>query len=74
MPFFDSNIPSKIFYSPIGFEILRLTTNTSDQLTLNRKSIQGSQKSNIKTLLNERFCRFLEIFSKFTATAIILFK
>ena len=33
MPFYNSNIPSKIFYSSIGSEVLFLARNTSDHLT-----------------------------------------
>ena len=29
-PFFNNNVPSKVFYSSIGSEILRLARNTSD--------------------------------------------
>ena len=31
-PFFNSKIPSKIYDSPIGFEILRLARKGSDSL------------------------------------------
>ena len=55
MPFFNSNVRSKISYSSIGFEILLFTRNVSDHLTfitlvnklLNRVSKQGSQQRNI---------------------------
>ena len=33
MPFFNSNMPFKIFYSSIGFDILGLVRNTSEHVT-----------------------------------------
>ena len=67
MVFFQNNIPSKIFYSFLGSDILHLARNTSDHFTiimlvdklLNRISKQGSQKMDIKILLNKIFdCHF----------------
>lgn len=77
LPFFDSNIPSKIFYSSNGFEILHLARNTSDHVTfivlvnklLGRISKQRSQKKVTKILLNKIFGSHFEAFSKIAATA-----
>ena len=63
--FFNSNMPSNIFYFSIGSEILRVVRNTRDCLTfimlinklLEIMRKQGSQKRNIKILVNKVFGR-----------------
>ena len=77
MPFFDSNIPSQIFYSFIGSKIFHLARNISGRLTfimlvnklLDRISKQGSRKRDIKILLNKIVGRYFKVLNKFAATA-----
>ena len=77
MPICNSIIPSKIFYSSIGSEILRLARSTSDRVTLKilvnellgRVSKQGKQKRDIIILLNEIFGRHFGVSSKIAAVA-----
>ena len=73
---FNSNIPSKIFYSSTVSEILHLVRNITDHLIfiilinklLDIISEQRIQKRDIKILLNKNFGRHFEFLSKFAAT------
>ena len=85
MHFFNSNIPSEIFYSLIGSDALhiargtsdRLARGTSDRLTFmilvnklsGRMSKQGSQKSDTIIFLNQIFGGHFEVSSKSALTA-----
>ena len=73
---FNSNIPSKLFYSSNVSEILHLVRNITDHLIfiilinklLDIISEQRIQKRDIKILLNKNFVRHFEFLSKFAAT------
>ena len=72
MPFFNSNTPSKIFYSSAGSEILRLTGVTFIMLVnklLSKKSTRRSQKTDIVILQSEMPGRHFEVLNKSVATA-----
>ena len=78
MPHLCSNIPSKMFYSAFGAEILRIarTTNNlndfkiSSKLLLNRARKQGGDDKALKRTLSKYFGRHFEIFGKFCDTSL----
>ena len=78
MPFLCSNIPSNMFYSAFGAEILRIarTTNNfndfkiSSKILLNRALKQGGDIRNLKRVLCKYFGRHFEVFRKFSDTSI----
>ena len=73
MPYIDSNIPSKIFYSSFGAEILRYARNTSKvEVFLNtcknllvRMLKQGGHINGLSNVLNKIVGRHFDTFSKF---------
>ena len=72
MPYLDRNIPSKIFYTSIGSEILnivRITTDLVNMVTLvNRLLIQMKKKGNectrIISLSNKIFVKYFKTYHK----------
>ena len=76
MPYSSSNMPSKIFYSSIGAEILRIgrTTNSTFKFQLSSHNIiqrmikQGANSHKIKQSLSEAYGRHVEVFKLFANT------
>ena len=76
MPYITSNMPSKIFYSSLGAEILRIgrTTNDFDQFKFSSKKItgrmikQGAQHHKIQQCFRKIFGRHFDVFKPFAAT------
>ena len=77
MPFLCSNIPSKIFYSSMGAEILRMarTTNQksafllSSKRLINRMVNQGANINSVMKTLKKTFGRHFSIFHKFASNS-----
>ena len=73
MPHLDSNIPSKIFYSAFGGEILRFARNTSDpnlfkdntKCLIHRMLKQGGKNNILTNILKKLFGRHFDTFSKY---------
>ena len=73
MPHITNNMPSKIFYSTTGSEILRIATCTTDasqfvttcKNLLTRMFNQGARYKKTKTTLNKFFNKNKYVFSKF---------
>ena len=73
MPYLDSNIPSKIFYSAFGGEILRFARNTSDialfmdksKLLIDRMLKQGGKSFILTNILKRLFGKHFDIFRKY---------
>ena len=73
MPHITNNMPSKIFYSTTGSEILRIATCTTDasqfvttcKNLLTRMFNQGARYMKTKTTLNKFFNKNKYVFSKF---------
>ena len=73
MPFYSSNMPSAIFYSSIGAEVLRIARATSTpkyffssvHTLLKRMGKQGANKVRIINTLNKNFGRHGAHFRKF---------
>ena len=81
MPFFDSNILSKIFYGTISSEIIRIARTTTDPNTLmlittllDRMRKQGSNKISLKIISNKLYNKHTNIFSRFAKPEIEFFK
>ena len=78
MPYLCSNIPSKMFYSAFGAEILRIarTTNIfnvfkcSSKILLYRAQKQGGDNGILKKTLPKYFGRHFEVFGKFCDTSV----
>ena len=74
MPYADSNMPSKIFYSALGAEVLRIAraTNNNDSFSvscktlLNRMLNQGGDMSKIILSLKKMFGRHSLAFKEIT--------
>jgi len=74
MPHLDSNIPSKIFYSAFGGEILRFARNTSDpnlfkdntKCLIHRMLKQGGKNNILTNILKKLFGRHFDTFSKYS--------
>ena len=77
MPFLSSNMPSKIFYSSLAAEILRIgrTTTTINDFChsvsniIVRMSRQGAKIMRIKNSLKKMFGRHFDTFKCFSPTA-----
>ena len=77
MPYLDSNIPSKIFYSTIGSEVLRFartTTSLEDFIRLvnslfKRMHKQGCKVRRLVGVLNKMFDKHFHTFRSFASTA-----
>ena len=78
MPYLNSNLPSKMFYSAFGAEILRTarTTSTLNDFISNSKRLlkrmkkQGGNMKSISKTLSKTFGRHFESFHKFYSTSI----
>ena len=76
MPFKSSNIPSKIFYSTIGAEILRIgrASSTAESFTMSSKHViqrmknQGADQKQLVRVLKRTYGRHEEL-KKFEANA-----
>ena len=73
MPYLESNIPSKMFYSAFGSEILRFARNTSDfnlfkvntKCLIERMLKQGGKNSILNNVLRKLFGRHFDAFGKY---------
>ena len=73
MPYLESNIPSKMFYSAFGSEILRFARNTSDfnlfkvntKCLVERMLKQGGKNSILNNVLRKLFGRHFDAFGKY---------
>ena len=80
MPFRSSNMPSSIFYSAIGAEILRIARTTSirenflksAQTLINRMMRQGALKTKISRTLVKTFGSHMSHFMGFYKTSVEL--
>ena len=80
MPYVDSNIPSKIFYSSFGAEILRYARNTNEvkifldscHILIARMLKQGGRVEKLLNVLNKMFGRHFDTFSKFCQDSLAL--
>ena len=78
MPYLDSNIPSKIFYSAYGAEILRSARVTNNKINfehhckilVQRMLKQGGRRLTINKTLTKVFGRHFTSFSKFYSTSL----
>ena len=78
MPHLDSNIPTKMFYSSYGAEILRIARVTSCKnnfnehckILLNRSIKQGGKIAAMKRTLSKIFGRHFDVFQKFYSTSL----
>ena len=76
MPYASSNIPSKVFYSSLGAEILRIGRTTSNrdgfrmssQKIIGRMMKQGGIKNKIHQCLCKIYGRHFEVFRSFSDT------
>ena len=74
MPYHSSNMPSKIFYSSLGAEILRIgkannnscSFYNSARIIVQRMIKQGGKITNITKTLKKVFCKHYCIFNNFT--------
>ena len=77
MPYFDSLMPSKMFYASICFEILRIASTNSelfnlvvrDNLWLIQMKKHCSECAHVTQLLKKIFEKHCEIFHKFADIA-----
>jgi len=77
MPFLDSNMPSKIFYSAVGSEILRIARATTEPNDFKHRVVnllvrmkkQGSEHQRILSLMKKIYGKHQKVFSKFADTA-----
>ena len=73
MPYLDSDIRSKIFYSAFGAEILRSARTTNDaaifqrnsKILINRKMKQGGKINRLFSTFNKLFSRHFDVFHKY---------
>ena len=78
MPYRCSNMPSTIYYSSIGAEILRIckaSTNKNDcinsaKLLITRMICQGAEKVRLRNTLRKFYGRHMEIFQKVSENSI----
>ena len=78
MPFLDSNMPSKIFYSSLGAEVLRIARTTNNKAAfLNSVSIiikrmvnQGAKLETVIKTLKKVFGQHFTLFEKYAPTTI----
>jgi hypothetical protein len=76
MPYISNNMPSRIFYSTIGGEILRIarcTTNVEDfertcRKLIDRMYYQGAEISRLKKTINKIYDNHIDIFHNFYKT------
>ena len=76
MPYVGSNMPSKVFYSSLGAEILRIgrATNKCDSFKISSKKLvgrmlkQGGSKHKIQQSLSKLYGRHFEVFKSFSNT------
>ena len=80
MPFSSSNMPSSIFYSSIGAEILRIARATSNRrsflsstrILLKRMLKQGAHGKKVTIVLNKIYGRHNLCFNKFCKSSVEL--
>ena len=78
MPFLHSNIPSKMFYSSFGAEILRSARTTTDRTDFKnicktlttRMARQGGKRYKFEATINKMFGRHFETFRKYSNTSL----
>ena len=78
MPYRCSNMPSTIYYSSIGAEILRIckaSTNKNDcinsaKLLISRMICQGAEKVRLRNTLRKFYGRHMQIFQKVSENSI----
>ena len=77
MPFLCSNIPTKMFYSSLGAEILRIARANNNKISfvkstkgiINRMFNQGANRTRIANTLKKVFGRHFEVFCEFSPTS-----